>query len=77
MGTNSLIYEVYGATSKMLLPINDDRSRIRHLASGNVWVAIKQAYKGGFMRAGEEFNCRCDELHGFDNEHLEDALTND
>jgi hypothetical protein len=77
MGTNSLMYEVYGATSKMLLPINDDRSRISHLASGNVWVALDKAYNGGFMRAGEQFNCRCDELHSFDNEHLEDALTND
>lgn len=77
MGTNSLMYEIYGATSKKLLPINDDRSRISHLASGNMWVALDKAYQGGFMRAGEQFNCRCDEIHGFDNEHLEDELVND
>ena len=69
METNFLMYKEYGATSKMLNPIIDDRSRASHVASGGVWIGIDQAFAAGFSRAGEAINCRCGMTFGFNNEH--------
>ena len=68
-GSQFRLHTDNGATSKKLLSLAT--ARPTHKASESQgWISINELYSGGFNRSGEEINCRCADLFGYENEHL-------
>lgn len=66
MMTEYLIYRDQGAKKKRIIHVADGQARTTHEAAGKIgWVPIDHIYDGGFVCAGQQVNCRCDQEFKF------------